>query len=338
MNFITPHAVCYSEKSSLDYLSISRCAAYKLIPKQFRGYKFAPTSQKQILSGYHDRLHNYQLLNAASGLVSYSHNGIFDKSDFQRPPLFILSSSVNVISEDVLHYASLPSLTESLLVDDLFIDSSPILDPPHSIEADNIPSLSSPVLPTNNSTSISCAVMLFDKPSPAVNTNSPSGTHLKFWKYGPQQTVPNHDISSSINSRNIIEGRWRRHPADAACTSEATCTYKQEMAGPNKDQWLKAIQVELGNMKRPNVFTVTELLYQKVLPPFGTPGSSWRNTPLMAIFSKTKPCCALKVSFSGKASTKMRLTPLPVPKLLFVPYWRWLLRRLLRLKRWSWGA
>lgn len=78
----TPDFLWYGTQSDLLHLRIFGCAAYKLIPKQFRGSKFSPTASKLILLGYKERLHNYCLLDPKTGLVTYSHNVAFDETDF----------------------------------------------------------------------------------------------------------------------------------------------------------------------------------------------------------------------------------------------------------------
>lgn len=99
IDFKTPHEFWYNTKPDLSHLKIFGCAAYKLTPKQFRGSKFAPTSTKQILLGYQERMHNYRLLNPVNGQVSYSHDVLFDENDFSH---HLLQSNIHSHSPDLL--------------------------------------------------------------------------------------------------------------------------------------------------------------------------------------------------------------------------------------------
>lgn len=103
IDFKTPQELWYNSKPDLSHLQIFGCAAYKLIPKQFRDSKFAPTSNKQILLGYQERLHNYRLLNPTNGHISYSHDVIFDEEDFSHTlsQRIISVSSPDLLSEDL---------------------------------------------------------------------------------------------------------------------------------------------------------------------------------------------------------------------------------------------
>lgn len=62
-----------------------------------------------------------------------------------------------------------------------------------------------------------------------------------------------------MDSGNIIEGCGRRQAHAAVQKNSAPRTYKQAMNSPDSELWRKAIDVELENMARHNVFTVVEL-------------------------------------------------------------------------------
>lgn len=59
INHVSPFELWYGQKPKINHLRVFGCAAYRLIPKQFRGSKFNPTSQRCILLGYQERLNNY---------------------------------------------------------------------------------------------------------------------------------------------------------------------------------------------------------------------------------------------------------------------------------------
>lgn len=208
IDFKTPHELWYNSKPDLSHLQIFCCAAYKLIPKQFRDSKFAPTSNKQILLGYEERLHNYRLLNPANGHISYSHDVIFNKEDFshQLSQRVISPSSPDLISE-YFNEVSADPLDESLDNVVQTTHASPIFTPPSEL------------------------------PSP----------------------LPGKHMSSLIDPQNIIEGLRRPRANTAVVHKPTPQTYKQDMAGPNKVNWMKAIQAELNNMTKHGVFTVVKL-------------------------------------------------------------------------------
>lgn len=108
ITFNTPHKLWYSQTSDLSHLRIFGCAAYKLIPKQFRGSKFSPISEKLIMLGYQERLHNYCLLNPATGKVTYSHDVVFDETDFEHTQLHppAITARPDILLEEAPEYAN----------------------------------------------------------------------------------------------------------------------------------------------------------------------------------------------------------------------------------------
>lgn len=103
VEFKTPHKLWYTSKPNLAHIQIFECAADKLITKQFRDSKFSPTSKKQILIGYQERLHNYRFLNPTNGQISYSHDIILNEENFshQFSECVVLPSTPDLISEDL---------------------------------------------------------------------------------------------------------------------------------------------------------------------------------------------------------------------------------------------
>lgn len=205
VEFKTPHKLWYTSKPNLAHIQIFECAADKLITKQFRDSKFSPTSKKQILIGYQERLHNYRFLNPTNGQISYSHDIILNEENFshQFSECVVLPSTPDLISEDL-----------------------------NGSSAD------------------------FSPETPSVINQTPPDSPPS-----PEQTppVPPRHISSSIDLLNIIKRRCCPRANTAFLPEPAARTYKQAMAGPNRINWEKAIQVELENITKHGVFTVVEL-------------------------------------------------------------------------------
>lgn len=162
IEFKTPHKLWYNSKPDLSHIRMFGCTAYKLIPKQFRGLKFASTSTKQILLGYQDRLHNYRLLNPANGQISYSHDVVFDKNNFSRQTPQVLGSlsSPDLLSEDF----DLPAPPEpSSIGIDLSLETPEVTDEPS-------PTSPSPETPPEN---------------PSCGTSASFGLTLRRLSYPP---------------------------------------------------------------------------------------------------------------------------------------------------------
>lgn len=186
MNLQTPHKLWFGQKADLSHLRVFGCLAYKLIPRQFRGSKFAPTSEKLILLGYQDRLHNYRLLNPSNNKVFYSHDVVFDESDFDHPNL-----SMNHLSE-------LPDFLLEDLSDNLHTPLNTIISPelPDPPETECL-------TPTPIITDTTDSMPVPDATTP---TTPVSNLKRKLWIDAPPPTPLSKEISSNINPRNIIEG------------------------------------------------------------------------------------------------------------------------------------
>lgn len=246
----TPHELWFGTKADLSHLRIFGCSAYRLIPKQFRGLKFATTSEKMILLGYQDRLHNYRLLNPAKNKVIYSHDVIFDESDFEHPNTLINFTSNR---PDILHKAPPEDTT-------IQMDRSNLSEETDGDAVKDSPSTSPDAAPSASpNTNIPITPRQPETTSTSQQHDPISGTKRKVWTDDPSPPSPSKEISSSIDSQNIIKGRRRRHANAAVLPSTSPRTYKQAMASPDRTLWEKAIEVELENMRRHDVFTVTEL-------------------------------------------------------------------------------
>lgn len=208
--------------------------------------------------------------------VVYSHDVIFNESDFSLNPSILSGSSTRDLLTEELDVIVPPEVdvSDDLLTDTIDIPSIPeiivtaaddclVVDPPgvseevavsststfdSSLSSSSVPSVPSvvpPVLSSPLSTSV---------PSPLPIT---LGKRKTLWSQEPSSSVPRQEISSDIDPRNIIERRTRR--ANVASAVETPKTYKQAMRSPTRAQWVDAVAVELANMERRGVWSVVEL-------------------------------------------------------------------------------
>lgn len=199
--------------------------------------------------GYQERLRKYYLLDPKSRLVTYSHNVAFDKSDFPHSTTRFNKSNS---PPDECFFEELSLLTDPIQTPspDMCLTLEPIPDP----DVEDILALNDDHQP------ISPIEIQEDE-----QTASPP---------------PSKEILSSIDTRNIIEGRRLRQENTITMATSPPKNYHEAMSRQDADEWKKAIEVELDNLKKHNVFTVVELpagaevigstwVYQEKLTPTG---------------------------------------------------------------------
>lgn len=217
-------------------------------------------------------MNNYRLLDLTSKHVIYSHDIIFNESDFSLNSSVLSGSSTrDFLTEDIDFVVSSYHLSvpPDALSDDIDIspitgivvtpaedcpldvtpeevsDVSPIVSPSVlPLSSDPFPTVVSPITPVQSSTSSPVNPLIL-------------GKRKTFLPQDSSPPVPRREISSDINPRNIIGRRTRR--ANQASTVETPKTYKQAMRSPTCEQWVEAVGVELDNMSRRGVWTVVEL-------------------------------------------------------------------------------
>lgn len=198
----------------------------------------------------------------------YSHDVIFNESDFSfNSSIFSRSSVRDVLCEDLddsltknifddvsdfstVDVSSVPSIVVSPPTNCVSADPDIVLEECHvsSVSSD---SLSAPTVVPVNSSSTSSSLI------PSTPPPASLGKRKSFHSVESPSPPPCQEISSAIDPRNIIERRTRR--ANQAATVEPPKSFKQAMRSPTRDQWIEAINVELGNMARRGVWTVVEL-------------------------------------------------------------------------------
>lgn len=270
INHLSPHELWHGSKPKIDHLRVFGCAAYRLIPKQFRGSKFSPTSQRCVLLGYQERMYNYRLFDLGSKRIIFSHDVIFDEADFSsNSSLFSSPSSRDLLLEelDFVSPISHPTVTTNLPdFTDLDISPAdrdpvvPVVEISHVVETADLPL--APL--SSDPTVVPDSSIVVSDPPPSNSPFSPSspppvslGKRKAFVPQEPSTPIARFDISSQIDSRNIIDRCTRR--ANAASVPDPPRTFKQAMNSPTRTQWLEAVEVELDKMKRRGVWTIVDL-------------------------------------------------------------------------------
>lgn len=182
--------------------------------------------------------------------ITYSHDVIFDETNFSKNPSACLSSG-----------------SRDFLSEDFELDPISIIESSTNptVEASSLDEISSPTddtgsgpRPNNPSCPPQEALAPFNRSISPVLPDPPPllGKRKTFWSYKPTTPVPSQEVSSSIDSRNIIKRRTRG--ANAALSSDSPWTFKQAMKSPSREQRLDAVAIALENMARQNVWTVVD--------------------------------------------------------------------------------
>jgi hypothetical protein len=98
------------------------------------------------------------------------------------------------------------------------------------------------------------------EPTLASTPPPPSPVEKKGYTYVPHYDNAPKDISLSVDEENIIEGPWTRHRALVIVGEPSSAkdpkTYGEILGRVDENEWLLAVEVELGNMKRHEVWVV----------------------------------------------------------------------------------
>lgn len=234
INHVTPHEIWYGFSPKLDHLQVFGCTAYRLIPKKFRGSKFSPTSQRCLLLGYQERMNKYRLYDLSSKRVIYSHDVLFDESNF---PFIspVVSPSINrdLLTEDSEpdECLSEPGPATTTVVPDISV--SPVSD--ESLDPITVPEI---VVPSTSDLPSSPPSESVVPSSPIISPESPTiydppvslGKRKTFWTPKDTSPRPSKEVSLTIDPRNIITRRTRN--VNAAISLDTPKTYKQAMKSP----------------------------------------------------------------------------------------------------------
>jgi hypothetical protein len=255
------------------------CRAYVNIPKERRKGKFGDTSKKGILMGYRQGIRNWRILTPGNR-VEYSHNVIFDDSCF--PGISPNSSAdtsefIPFIDEDDPVVNAVPSTHSPFQP---CPDGIGRLVPPTATEPQE--EVSSPAGASWQSDSqvevaqesLETSDAPADLPAPAASSDA---RHKPSWLWVPANQPAPKNISSDIDTSNILDSKRRARYANTLLTakpyfepifamavtqSESPSipkSYKSAMASSEAADWSSAIKVELDAMVRLGVWTVVPI-------------------------------------------------------------------------------
>ncbi|KAI7965543.1 hypothetical protein MJO29_001291 [Puccinia striiformis f. sp. tritici] len=250
INFASPHELWHGSPPDLTRLVPFGCRAVAYIEKHRRDSKFSPSGVEAIFLGYDEHHHSYKLWVPSTSKILVTHHVKFSPSCF--PCLF--PNPVRNISETDLFdfgpeelaapFETLPINNEQRVEE--LTDTLIVPDSPTSLET----SLAGPA----------------DPPSPASDPPvAPKG-----YAYVPDFNTAPKDISSAIDPSNIIEGGRRhraqvirRHQANLIVGEPASLkdpkTYGDILGRLDEEHWLMAVEVELNNITRHEVWVVAPL-------------------------------------------------------------------------------
>jgi hypothetical protein len=255
----SPYELWYGKPPNLNHLQPFGCRAVCLEEKKWRKSKFSPSGVKTILIGFDDGHCSYKLWVPASKRIKISHHVCFFPMTFP-------------------HHESptAPSPHSTLInwVEDLFAN-----DP--AATSEEIPQSTPP--PTRQPTPASTPEVFHKIPDETSADETVEDTALpplpidprpvKGYAYVPHYDVAPNDINSNIDPTNIIE-RGRQHRANAVtlppihqafvivgepASMKDPKTFSQAMRCLDRNEWLMAVEIELNNIRRHEVWVVAPM-------------------------------------------------------------------------------
>ncbi|KAI7956622.1 hypothetical protein MJO28_003717 [Puccinia striiformis f. sp. tritici] len=255
INFASPHELWHGFAPDLTRLVPFGCRAVAYVEKHWRDSKFSASGVEAIFLGYDEHHHSYKLWVPSSSKILVTHHARFSPSCFPA----LKSTATSVSTDNSLFDFSLSPSFSPLVAPSVPLED---LDKRFSVEVhgESPPSLDpgpSPVAPF--STEVPLAH------SPANIPEAPKG-----YAYVPDYSQAPKDISSAIDSSNIIEGGRRRralvirrHQANLIVGEPASLkdpkTYGDILGRLDEEHWLMAVEVELNNITRHEVWVVAPL-------------------------------------------------------------------------------
>ncbi|PLW38782.1 hypothetical protein PCASD_12562 [Puccinia coronata f. sp. avenae] len=242
IQFKSPYELWHGAAPDLSHLVPFGCRAVKYLEKSDRASKFSPSGVEAIFLGYDGNHRSYKF--------SYDSTTLFDFSALQSAPLESSSARIVELPDDVPE--SRPH--------------TPLTPPSRGEEAHC-------TTPTDSGSSAPPAVLA--EKSPSVPSTSPSipapaEPSVKGYALVPHFDKAPQDISSAIDPFNIIEGSrrrralvMRRHQANLIVGEPASLkdprTYGDILGRLDESHWLMAVEVELNNIRRHEVWVVAPL-------------------------------------------------------------------------------
>ncbi|KAI7966516.1 hypothetical protein MJO29_002264 [Puccinia striiformis f. sp. tritici] len=247
IGFLSPFEKWHGHKPDLSLLVPFGCRAILFEERKWRDSKFSPSGIEAIFINYNGHHHSYKLWIPSSNKLVISHHVKFFPQTFPR---FDLSKSIDSVtkffdygedadfplpdpsggtpSEDVINIQDSSCPTPSPII-------SPLPDSPLPVD--------SPIL---------------EDQIPSTSLEVPSAP--KGYDYVPYFDKAPKDVSSVIDQSNVISGS-RRHRALVLVGEPSSLKdpkhYGEILGRVDENEWLMAVEVELGNMHRHEVWVVS---------------------------------------------------------------------------------
>lgn len=249
----SPYELWTGKPPDLSRLHPFGCRAVVYQQRHNRLSKFSPSGLEAILIGYAEAHKSYKLWVPSTKSITISHHVKFFPQEFPFRHLELTDTSPQMLTVEEETLFDLPISKKQ---DDNNIEEVPPVNtpPPSPLEERSAQNAPSPATPSQH----------FDTASEGQD-EPPLGipvTTAKGYTYVPYFTDAPRNISSSVDPSNIIEGS-RRHRACVIVGEPASLkdprTYAEAMRRLDKDEWLMAVEVEINNITRHEVWVVSPM-------------------------------------------------------------------------------
>ncbi|POW15070.1 hypothetical protein PSHT_07190 [Puccinia striiformis] len=254
IKFASPYELWHGSPPDLSRLVPFGCRAVAYVEKHTRHSKFSPSGVEAIFLGYDEHHHSYKLWVPSTSKILITHHVKFSPMCFPS-----LTPSTAISSSE-------PTLFDFDLEEPIIIDSTtaPPADRFEEVPPDSLASL--PAVP-EASEPPPTTIQEHIPSSPSVQIPAPPP---KGYAYVPDYGTAPKDINSSIDPANIIEGGRRpraqvirRHQANLIVGEPASLrdpkTYGEILGRLDEEHWLMAVEVEINNINRHEVWVVAPL-------------------------------------------------------------------------------
>lgn len=235
IGFKSPYELWFGNKPDLSCLVPFGCRAVLLDDRNWDPRKFSPSGVEAIFLNYDGHHHSYKVWVPESNNIVISHHVRFFPQSFplkaidDKEPPEVDWFDHTAVSEDLL--STPPPQTTG---------PEPVFSDQETVVRSPTPQL---------------------EPEPQVDSTVPPPAP-KGYEYVSDFGRAPKDISSAIDVSNIIEG-GRRHRAMVIIGEPSSlkdpATYGEILGRVDENEWLMAVEVELGNMRRHEVWVVAPM-------------------------------------------------------------------------------
>jgi len=256
----SPYSIWFGHQPRLDHLRIFGSEVVYYLEKKWRKSKLGSTGCKGVMLGYVEGHRNYRIWSMSEQKVMFTHNLVFKEdtlpsltlttkqatpqTTFELPDFYPVTTS-SVENSEHVESSVADNSSEGRLDSN---PSNPSSAGDHFEEAEN-----------EEEASIEDS---FAQDSLVPDSNVVPESSKKGYQYVPHFSVAPRDISSALSEENIISTRFRsargNHIVMEPAPSDPT-TYQAATSSKDAEEWIAAIDNELGNMERQNVWSITLL-------------------------------------------------------------------------------